>query len=253
MRVVEEKICAWSGIVFLLSFGIGWVLVAGFLPPHSPGSSDAEIVAIYQQNAARIRAGLALGLAGSAFIVPFYALIGEQLKRISGAGSLLANTQLVCGSIAILLVFTMSMMAWETVAFRPDRPADIILAMNDFGWLIFAMTLSPFFVQFLAIALAIFLDGGPTPVFPRWAGYFNLWVAVLVLPAGVIAMFHTGPFAWNGLLAFWLPVGVFTVWVLGMFLLLLRAIRRQAASCRCTVAHACRVRSSDPDCRESPV
>jgi hypothetical protein len=228
MDIIEQRICAWSGIVFLLLFGLGWVVIAQFLPPHSPSASADAIAAIYQQNTVRIRVGLAVGLFGAAFVVPFYAAIGEQMKRLSGGRVLLANIQLVCGSIAILMVFTVPMMAWETIAFRPDRPAEISLAISDFAWLMFAMTLSPFFIQFMAIALAIFLGDARKAVFPRWAAYFNVWGAMLVAPAGVIAMFHTGPFAWNGLLAFWLPVAVFCAWVLIMFFLLLRAIKLQA-------------------------
>lgn len=228
MSIVEQRICAWSGVAFLLLFGVGWVLIARFLPPHSPGASAEAIAAIYQTNPVRIRLGLALALFGGGFMVPFLALISEQMRRMGSGSALLPNIQLVCGAVAILMVFTVPMMAWETIAFRPDRPVQITLAISDFAWLMFAMTLSPFFIQFLAIALAVFLDRGHNAIFPRWAAYFNAWMAVLILPAGIIAMFHSGPFAWNGLLAFWLPVGVFVIWIACMFFLLLGTINRQA-------------------------
>lgn len=228
MSIIEQRICAWSGIVFLLLFGLGWAVVAQFLPPHSPGASADAIAAIYQQNPGRIRLGLAIALFGSGFSVPFLALISEQMKRLGSGSTLLPNIQMVSGSVAALMVFTIPMMAWETIAFRPDRPVEITLAISDFAWLMFAMTLSPFFVQISTIALAIFLDGGRNPIFPRWTAYFNAWVAVLVLPAGVVAMFHSGPFAWNGLIAFWLPIGVFAIWILSMAFFLLRGIKQPA-------------------------
>ena len=232
MNTMEQRICAWGGIAFMLFFGMGMLVIAQFLPPHSPGASAADIASIYQQNTTRIRGGLALALFGSAFAVPFCAVISAQMRRIPGSGSVLANTQMLCGSIAILMIFTIPLMVWETVAFRPDRSPDIMLAMNDFAWMMFAMTLSPFFVQMLAVAIAIFLDRSAEPIFPRWAGYFNLWIAILILPAGVIAFFHNGPFAWDGLIAFWLPVAVICVWIVRMFFLLLGNIKRQEAGLR---------------------
>jgi hypothetical protein len=230
MNTTEQRICAWGGFAFVFFFGIGMFALAQFLPPHSPSASAADIAAIYQQNPLRIRAGLALALFGSAFVVPFCAVVSAQMRRIPGSGSVLANTQMLCGAVGILMVFTIPLMVWETVAFRPDRAPDIMLAMNDFAWMMFAMTLSPAFVQLVAIALSIFLDSSAEPIFPRWVAYFNLWVAILVLPAGVIAMFHTGPFAWDGLIAFWLPVAVFSAWVLRMSFLLLAMIKKQEVS-----------------------
>ena len=227
MNLIEQRICAWSVVVFLVLLGIGWVVMARFLPPHLPGASAMEIAAIYQQNTVWIRAGLALAMLGSAFIVPFIVLISAQMRRIQGAGSLLANTQMICGSVGVMMIFTVPFMAWETIAFRPDRPVEIILAISDFAWLMFAMTLSPALVQFLSLGIAILLDRSPEPVFPRWAGFLNIWISVLALPAGAIALFHSGPFAWNGVLAFWLPVVLFVIWILVMFFLLLKMIRQQ--------------------------
>jgi hypothetical protein len=54
------------------------------------------------------------------------------------------------------------------------------------------------------------------PVFPRWAGYYNLWIALLVLPATMIMFFRDGPFAWTGLIGVWSPAAVFGSWYLVM-------------------------------------
>ncbi len=67
------------------------------------------------------------------------------------------------------------------------------------------------------------------PIFPRWVGYFNIWVAVLFIPGGLLTFFKTGPVAWNGLLAFWMPVVVFFAWYIVMFFVLRTVIRDRAA------------------------
>jgi hypothetical protein len=55
----------------------------------------------------------------------------------------------------------------------------------------------------------------------------NFWMALLFLPAGLMVFFKTGPFAWNGLLSFWLPLVAFGIWFNVMIYALLRAIKLQ--------------------------
>jgi drug/metabolite transporter (DMT)-like permease len=79
-------------------------------------------------------------------------------------------------------------------------------------------------------------DKGNQPVFPRWAAYFNFWTAMLYLPAFMVTFFKAGPFAWNGLLAFWLALLVAGIWTVVMFVLLLKAIRQQEAQAGAAIA-----------------
>ncbi len=78
-----------------------------------------------------------------------------------------------------------------------------------------------------AFGLAALMDKRETPIFPRWSGFFSLWIVVLSLPALVLPLFKTGPFAWNGLFAFWLAATIFGIWLIVMTRLLLTAIDRQ--------------------------
>ena len=64
---------------------------------------------------------------------------------------------------------------------------------------------------------------------PRWLAYFNLWVAFLFVPGGLILFFKTGPFAWNGVFTFWLPLSIFSLWFIVMFVALRKSIANQAA------------------------
>jgi uncharacterized protein (DUF983 family) len=47
------------------------------------------------------------------------------------------------------------------------------------------------------------------------------------VPGVMCLLFKTGPFAWNGLFVFWIPLAVFGSWFVVMSLLLLRAIKNQ--------------------------
>jgi len=60
-------------------------------------------------------------------------------------------------------------------------------------------------------------------------GYFTIWAAIVFSPGALCVFFKSGPFAWNGLFAWWLPLGVFAVWIGVLFVMLLRVIKSQEA------------------------
>jgi hypothetical protein len=63
--------------------------------------------------------------------------------------------------------------------------------------------------------------------YPRWMGFLTLFVA-FALEAGAFAfMTKIGPFAWNGLFAFWIPLILFGLWYCSLAILLFKAINRQ--------------------------
>jgi len=102
--------------------------------------------------------------------------------------------------------------------------------MSDIGWFVFIMAIVPFIPQALAIGIAVLQDPGPTPVYPRWFGYFNIWVAVLFVPGGLLTFFHTGPFDWRGLFALWIPLTIFGVWLFVIAVLTDSAVKRGASA-----------------------
>jgi hypothetical protein len=80
--------------------------------------------------------------------------------------------------------------------------------------------------------LAILKHAARNPVFPRWAGFFNLWSALIFLPGSLLPFFKAGPFACNGLLAFWLPGTIFGIWYIVMQVLVLKAIDGESGARR---------------------
>lgn len=48
--------------------------------------------------------------------------------------------------------------------------------------------------------------------------------------------FKNGPFAWNGVFCFWIPLTAFAIWMVGMFLLLRNAINDEALEGQPTTA-----------------
>jgi hypothetical protein len=115
----------------------------------------------------------------------------------------------------------------SATAYRPQRAPEITQGMNDIAWFVLVMDFVPFCVQYLAIAIAVFADRSPEPVFPRWVAYLNLWVVVLFIPTGVITFFKTGPLTYGGILGFCIPLAVFAVWLIAMPYAVCRHLQRE--------------------------
>ncbi len=223
----RQLLCLWCGPVATVFFGFGFVVLAGFLPPPSPADSIEQVVALYRDRTDGIRAGLLLTCLGGGLFGPWVAAISTQLKRIEGRDSPLTYTQLGLGMLT-LVVFTIVPMVLQTAAFRLDRNPDALLALHDLGWITFIGVYAFPTVQCLAIAACVFSDPAQR-ILPRWFGYFNAWVAIGFMPASTIYWFKEGPFAWNGFFPWWLPVGVFFVWIVINTAVIRKAILAQAA------------------------
>jgi hypothetical protein len=128
------------------------------------------------------------------------------------------------------------MMLMEAASFRPDRDPAVTQGLNDAAWIPFLGTFMLAVFQLAAIAYAVFHDRSDRPVYPRWIGYFNIWVALGFPLAALNVFFKTGPFAWPGLFTFWVPATVYFTWFLVMAVYTLRAITAETAEERRDVA-----------------
>ena len=228
MNTKNQLWCTWSGIAFAILFTMGFWPISHFMPPPSPTMSAAEVASMYSANTNQIRFGLLVMMGASGLILPFTAAIAAQMKRMEDAPSVLTYLQLASGALGAVF-FIVPCVLWSVAAFRPERTPDLIQLMNDAGWMLFLMPFTTFIVQNFAIGIAVLGDKSAQPVLPRWLGFFNFWVAVLFVPGGLLTFFKTGPFAWNGLMAFWVPFVVFFTWYIMMFVFMRKGILAQAA------------------------
>lgn len=230
-----QLLCAWAGPAFVVSFCVGIWFVGGFVPPHAPSASAADIAAFYQDSPGRIRVGLLITMFSATLWIPWAAALSAQLRRM--CHPVIADTQFGAG-IATSVFVILPMMVWLAASYRPERNPELLLFFNDFAFIMFVGLVAPAYFQISCVGIATLADKSKTPVFPRWVGYFNIWVALLTLPGGLCVFFQDGPFAWNGLLAFWMPLTVYGVWYPTMFWILRRAIREDHAPRRATAGES---------------
>jgi hypothetical protein len=123
----------------------------------------------------------------------------------------------------------MANLFWLIAAFRPERDAALTQMLNDLAWVTFT-TAVPFLIgQSVILALAIYLDRQPSPVFRPWVAHFNLLVAAALIPAAFVGLALHGPMAWDGLLPFWVKNIAIAVWIVVMAAVLGRDIYRRRA------------------------
>jgi hypothetical protein len=218
------RLLLWCGPACIVTVLVGWMVLAGFLPPPSPALSTAEAIEVWRDHTNLKRIGLILCVWGGTLYVPFSLAVMYALRRAQPARRMLSTAQAALGTFGTVF-FTLNFFVLSMTPFRLDTDPEGIQPLHDLG---FAMTFSPvppFTFQYLLIALAILQDHSARPMFPRWVGYVNIFCGLLLVPPCLIPLFHTGPLAWNGLFSFWIPVGEFTAWFFVMFW----AMRRRPA------------------------
>jgi hypothetical protein len=224
-QMTFQRLCAIAGIICPLLFFAAFI-AAGFIPPLPPGWSAAQIAAHYRDHADGIRLGAAIMLLSGAFYAAYTAVISGQMRRIPKVHPTVINTQSIAGAFACL-TFLVPAMFFAVTAFRPDRPDQWTLLLNDMSWIFLVMPWPPFMVQNFAFAFAIFSDDRPVPVFPRWLAYLNIWAPIVFTPGAILQFFKSGPFAWNGLFVFWIPATVFVIQFVVNTVYLLKAIKSE--------------------------
>jgi hypothetical protein len=131
------------------------------------------------------------------------------------------------GAVLLVVFFQLCGMLWAAATFRAELDASTIRMLNDLSWLIFVMVFPGYVLQLSCIAIASFMDRSAQPIWPRWVGYLNLWIAMSGAGGAVAVFFKDGPFAWNGLVGFYIPIGAFTIWIAVMTYFMHTGITRQ--------------------------
>jgi hypothetical protein len=216
-----------SGIPILFLM-FGGLIFAGFIVPIPPSNNAAAVVAQYTEDNFRIKAGLVISFMAVIFLLAFGAGIAGMTKTIKGVPSALISMQ-TAAYAAGSLIFVIPWIMWQTAAYRLDRAPNEIMLLNDLGWMSFVFPYIAFTAWNFAIAACIFCDRAETPVYPRWMGYFNIFVGLSFVPDQFIPFFKTGVFAWNGLIPYWIPFVIYGIWILLTTIMSVKAIRREEA------------------------
>jgi hypothetical protein len=223
---LDQLICWWSIPIFYQIFGLIFCYLTQIMRPPIPGPSLTRdgMIAFTLGNATHMKVGTVLLAIFLGFASMGTGAVVVQMKRMSGS-PVLAYAYLACGAVAALPGCYFCALLFSVAAFRPDRDPQIIALLYDAGFVGFIGCLGCFVTQYLVFAAAIFLD--KRGIFPKWLGYMTIWNLVTELVAAPVWIFRRGPYAWNGLLSFYLGVVIFVVWLACLIVSLRKAIGSQ--------------------------
>jgi hypothetical protein len=221
----HQLFAAWCAPIFTVLTLIGFLLLAHFYDPAAASLSPEATAAFFREH----RDGILLG--GSLFILAVCPLalwtgqLGIMLWRLEGRAPVMAIGQVLSGvSIVVIIVIDASL--WMGAAYRPAADGQIVQALNDAAWLGFLIAWPVLSMQMLCTAVVALKDRRPDPMFPRWLSWASVAGAVLLFTAGGPAFTHTGPFAFDGSLGYYLPVVIWAAWLDGHAFFMRRAVRR---------------------------
>ncbi|MDT5220683.1 MAG: hypothetical protein QOF15_2788 [Mycobacterium sp.] len=229
-RVDGELILLWTLPATVIIWIAAFFLFPGFGPPMSPSMSAEQVAAFYRDPAhiPQIRYSMIVFNWFGVCLVPILTLIVMQIRRMAHRTPIFSYAMLGCVAGAPTL-FLVANVCWLLAAFRPERSAELTQLLNDFAWITFTI-LVPFLIgQSVILALAIYFDDHSRPVFSRWVAHFNLVVAAALVPAAFVGVSVSGPFAWDGVLSFWVKNIAIGVWIVVMGVVLGQAVYRERA------------------------
>lgn len=204
-------------------------LFPGFTPPMSPRASAAQVAEFYRKHTAGVRYSMIVFNWFCVALIPVLMLIVERMRGMAHRTPVLRYCMIGVAGAAPIAFLTASVF-WLLAAFRPDRAPELTQMYNDLAWITFTCGVPFLVAQSLFLAVAIFLDQQAEPVFARWVGHFNVVIALALLPAAFAGLTESGPFAWDGLVAFWGKNTAIAVWITVMALVLRRALPRDHAT-----------------------
>jgi len=231
-----ELLLFWLVPVLGVTWLVAFLVFPGFVHPMSPTMSAEQVAAFYRdpENLPRIRYSMVVFNWFCIALIPFVSLIVMQIRRMSHRTPILQYCYLGCLTGGPVLFFIANLF-WLLAAFRPERRPELTQMFNDLAWVTFTGQVGFLVAQCVFLALAIFLDRQARPVFKSWVAHFNLLIAAALAPASFVALFLTGPIAWDGFLSFWVRNSAIALWIVVMTLVLGKNIyerRREAGIAR---------------------
>lgn len=222
-----EWISAWCGPAFAVGLIIFFGIFGHNLPaPPSPALDEAGIAARIAGGLGEMRLGWVVSLVIMALYIPWTAQISTLMQRIETNSRALNYAQLIGGTLTVFVV-SFGILCFAVATFRPERDPALMQLLTDFGWLSFELQWALTTVQMVAMALVGLADKRETPLFPRWACFLSIWCGLSFAPASLTEYLKTGPFAWDGILSFYIPWAAWLVWCFVISAYMVMDVRRR--------------------------
>ena len=237
------RFCAWSGPFFIVAFLTVWAGVAGFFPPPSENWDADRVVKFLSDDSVRIRLGMGLAVFVSGFYLFWTLAIARVMKAMEPSASSPLTRLQVYGGLGTMFAIIFFGLVWATAAFQAsERDADphTVQMLHDLGWIAFDLVGMPTMIQMCAIGALLISprDPGEPQLMPRWVAYLCFFVASIFLEVLLLLFIKTGPFAWHGVVTYYVILAAFFIWMLVISFYSIKAIKSLEAQERSAAAAA---------------
>jgi hypothetical protein len=194
------------------------MLLAGTFPPWDPSWAPEKVVQVLTSEKTRTGVGFMIHTAGVSLFALWGAAVTVSIYRME-AGRRLPILAVAQGILAggNVVYFELIPLVWSSAQYRAGEVApEITMSFTDFGWFLYLGTWAPFSLQAIVIAIAVLEDQKRKRVFThgRLVAFWSFAFATVGLFSAPMGLFKSGPFAWDGLLAFWVVVVTWGFWEL---------------------------------------
>ncbi|MDP9142495.1 MAG: hypothetical protein M3O62_17125 [Pseudomonadota bacterium] len=220
---IELWIMWWVMVCFYQLFGIVFCLMTRVMPPPKPWWDHARIAQWFSDNHDGLLWGFGIIFLVSGLTASCNALIGYSMRRMSVSPAF-GYSYIAIYSLSALPGMLLAAIFLTVGAMRPDRDPALLSWLYDAAFMTFVGTMGVFLVGTAIWMLAILLDRNR--VFPLWFGYLNICNLLTEVVVAPVWIFREGPFAWNGVITFWVDTLVFVVYTAAFITLLRRMILR---------------------------
>lgn len=221
----QELMLAWLILHwFYYLYTVVFFVMTRTQPPPKPWWNEAQILQWFTTHQTGIQWGFALCFLTAGLTACQNGLIGYSMRRMSVSRAFGYSYIAIYGTAAfpgMLLAATM----FAVGALRLDRDPELLMLIYDMGFLSFQGTMGIFLIGSLVWMLAILIDRNQ--VFPKWFGYFCLCNAFTEFVIVTIWFTREGPFAWNGVTAYWIALVVWGIYTAVFIKLLKMLVQRE--------------------------
>jgi hypothetical protein len=223
-----QRLLIWLALGMAGVYFFSLIFLMQIFPPPAPNLPAAAVAQVYAHSNLRFRLGVAVAIISGGFYLPWSMAIAVQMDRIEKRTSIWTMLQALT-SAAGTWIFALPPLLWAAAAFNAGRNPEITTLMHELAFIVFYCASSFFPFQLIAVGVVSLSKNNVDPhtAFPRWLGYLSIWTALIASEGFVGVIFNSGPFSWNGVFVFYLPVAVFTIWMTAMATMMVRAIGLQ--------------------------
>ena len=227
----SQRALIWAGVIMANVFTLAFVYLLEFWPLPAPTMGAADVLTLYTRHNLQFKFGVVVMCLSSCFFLPWAVVICAQMARIEKGFPLWTLLAAMANTLGVWL-FSFPPILWGVASFMMERNSEITLLMHQFGWLCFVAPANYFLLQTIPLTVVSLSrhNTSADTAFPRWLGWLTIWTGILGSSGVMAFVFNVGPFAWNGIISFYLPLVVFTGWIIAFVTCLLRAIRLQESA-----------------------